>query len=208
MWFGDDIALKAEAYEAEMESLRSFLLLMRRLGAGESGLAARPPDRGVPGPRVEPAGRLPSTHAALQAEFAQRIGLPPPVAEALRQSYERWDGKGIPDGVKGERIALPSRIVALADLVEVHHRIGGPEAAREVARGLGRGDRGRAGAAPAVGGAELDAALEAVADLVDMKSPHTAGHSRGVARLVAELRPQGQAGPGGRKRLTAYAVPG
>jgi HD-GYP domain-containing protein (c-di-GMP phosphodiesterase class II) len=33
---------------------------------------------------------------------------------------------------------------------------------------------------------ELDAVLEATADLVDMKSPFTAGHSRGVGNLAAE----------------------
>jgi len=37
-----------------------------------------------------------------------------------------------------------------------------------------------------VGGSELDRALEAMADLVDMKSPHMSGHSRGVANLAAE----------------------
>ena len=37
-----------------------------------------------------------------------------------------------------------------------------------------------------VAGADLDAALEAMADLVDMKSPQMSGHSRGVANLAAE----------------------
>jgi response regulator RpfG family c-di-GMP phosphodiesterase/DNA-binding CsgD family transcriptional regulator len=37
-----------------------------------------------------------------------------------------------------------------------------------------------------VSGAELDGVLEAMADLVDLKSPHMAGHSRGVANLAAE----------------------
>jgi HD-GYP domain-containing protein (c-di-GMP phosphodiesterase class II) len=37
-----------------------------------------------------------------------------------------------------------------------------------------------------VAGADLDATLEAMADLVDMKSPQTSGHSRGVANLAAE----------------------
>ena len=31
-----------------------------------------------------------------------RIGLPATVSEALSQSYERWDGKGVPNGVEGE----------------------------------------------------------------------------------------------------------
>ena len=36
-----------------------------------------------------------------------------------------------------------------------------------------------------VGGADLDAVLEGMADLVDLKSPFLAGHSRGVANLAA-----------------------
>jgi HD-GYP domain-containing protein (c-di-GMP phosphodiesterase class II) len=37
-----------------------------------------------------------------------------------------------------------------------------------------------------VSGAELDAALEALGDFADLKSPFTLGHSRGVAELVTE----------------------
>jgi HD-GYP domain-containing protein (c-di-GMP phosphodiesterase class II) len=37
-----------------------------------------------------------------------------------------------------------------------------------------------------VGGSDLDEVLEAMADLVDLKSPFLAGHSRGVANLVCE----------------------
>jgi HD-GYP domain-containing protein (c-di-GMP phosphodiesterase class II) len=37
-----------------------------------------------------------------------------------------------------------------------------------------------------VAGADLDATLEAMADLVDLKSPQLSGHSRGVANLAAE----------------------
>ncbi len=36
-----------------------------------------------------------------------------------------------------------------------------------------------------VSGADLDLVLEAMADLVDLKSPYLAGHSRGVANLVS-----------------------
>ena len=33
----------------------------------------------------------------------------------IRHHHERWDGAGYPDGLKGERIPLGARIVALAD---------------------------------------------------------------------------------------------
>jgi len=36
---------------------------------------------------------------------------------ALRH-HERWDGSGYPDGLKGEDIPLPARIVAVADVFD------------------------------------------------------------------------------------------
>jgi hypothetical protein len=51
------------------------------------------------------------------------------VRQSLRESYERWDGKGAADA-KGEQI----RLVYLADVVAVYHRHGGLEAAVAVAK--------------------------------------------------------------------------
>ena len=48
---------------------------------------------------------------------------------------------------------------------------------------LGRGDRRRAGAPVVLSDDEFDAALAAIADFVDLKSPYTLGHSRAVAEL-------------------------
>jgi response regulator RpfG family c-di-GMP phosphodiesterase len=36
-----------------------------------------------------------------------------PVGRVIRQSSERWDGTGYPDGLRGEEIPLPARVVAL-----------------------------------------------------------------------------------------------
>jgi response regulator RpfG family c-di-GMP phosphodiesterase len=36
-------------------------------------------------------------------------------AEAIKYHHERFDGKGYPDGLKGEEIPLPARIVSVAD---------------------------------------------------------------------------------------------
>ena len=38
-----------------------------------------------------------------------------PVARIVRASHERWDGSGYPDGLKGEAIPLPARIIAACD---------------------------------------------------------------------------------------------
>jgi putative nucleotidyltransferase with HDIG domain len=37
------------------------------------------------------------------------------VLEIIRSHHERWDGRGYPDGLKGEQIPLGARIVAVAD---------------------------------------------------------------------------------------------
>ncbi|MDX6677741.1 MAG: hypothetical protein QOE31_1793 [Solirubrobacteraceae bacterium] len=37
------------------------------------------------------------------------------VGVIVRSSHERWDGDGYPDGLEGEEIPLPSRVVAVAD---------------------------------------------------------------------------------------------
>jgi HD-GYP domain-containing protein (c-di-GMP phosphodiesterase class II) len=42
-------------------------------------------------------------------------GLLGSVGEIVRSCHERWDGKGYPDGLKGEEIPLPARIVFACD---------------------------------------------------------------------------------------------
>jgi polar amino acid transport system substrate-binding protein len=37
------------------------------------------------------------------------------VALLVRQDHERWDGKGYPDGLKGEQIDIGARVIMLAD---------------------------------------------------------------------------------------------
>src|SRR5438093_217448 len=40
------------------------------------------------------------------------------VATWVRHHHERWDGSGYPDGLAGERIPLPSRIIGTADALD------------------------------------------------------------------------------------------
>ena len=215
MWFGDDIGVKADTYDADPESARYLLLMLRRLGSGDTGLTRARRIASFPIEGWKAVNSFLRTHTELQVQFAERVGLPPVVREALRHSYERWDARG-PERTDGPQIPLAARVVALADVVEVHHRANGVEAAREVAREragsqfdpgvveifcahaadvLAQPDpsptwdaviAAEPGLRRVVRGAELDGVLEAMADLVDMKSPHMAGHSRGVANLAAE----------------------
>ncbi|MBN2197394.1 MAG: DUF4388 domain-containing protein [Polyangiaceae bacterium] len=53
--------------------------------------------------------------AATPMRLLETIGLPPEVQEAVRHMYERFDGKGFPDGIGGKDIALGARLLAIAD---------------------------------------------------------------------------------------------
>ncbi len=68
------------------------------------------------------------------AEIARAIGMSDLTAEAVRSMDEHWDGGGHPDGLRGQQIPILARIIGLAQVVEIYWRLGGREAARDVAR--------------------------------------------------------------------------
>jgi PAS domain S-box-containing protein len=49
------------------------------------------------------------------ADIVAIIGFEGPVVPTLRQVLERFDGKGVPDGLKGDQILMTARIVAVAN---------------------------------------------------------------------------------------------
>jgi response regulator RpfG family c-di-GMP phosphodiesterase/DNA-binding CsgD family transcriptional regulator len=117
--------------------------------------------------------------------------------------------------LSGEAVPLASRVAHLAEFVEVAHRTGGVDEARSLAsRRAGKqfdpalarmvvdhADELLAGldethaweavieAEPALSvtltGDRFDAALLAIADFVDLKSPYTLGHARAVSELAS-----------------------
>ena len=54
-------------------------------------------------------------HTVIGAEILKNITLIDHVKEATRSHHERYDGRGYPDGLKGEEIPLYARIIAVAD---------------------------------------------------------------------------------------------
>jgi HD-GYP domain-containing protein (c-di-GMP phosphodiesterase class II) len=68
------------------------------------------------------------------AEIAAMLGFGPETAEAIRALDEHWDGRGQPDGLRGEEIPLLGRILCLAQTAEIFHAAGGVRAAWAVAR--------------------------------------------------------------------------
>jgi HD-GYP domain-containing protein (c-di-GMP phosphodiesterase class II) len=155
-------------------------------------------------------------HAALARALGEKLALPARVVDALAACYERWDGEGWPGKLAGERIPIAARVAQVAEFVEVAHRLGGVPAAVKVARDwrgghfdpsvserlVRRADvllRGLdtiavwdavIGSEPALAvtlsGERLTAALAAIADFVDLKSPYFLGHARAVSDLAAE----------------------
>lgn len=53
------------------------------------------------------------------ADIAQRLGFPSGTVEAIRSLDEHWNGKGYPHGTQGDEIPLMSRILNIAQTVEV-----------------------------------------------------------------------------------------
>ena len=214
-WFGDEAALKSDFRKTDFPNAASGpVFMMRHLGAG---LPLRQRVGMVPTFMVEgrrAAESMLENHWRASDDLMERIGLDSLVRDTVEQSFERWDGRGVPKGLRGEQILITSRLVNLADVVEVFHKASGVPAAVSVAREragtqfdpqvaeifAGAADslfaeldsvgpwEAVVSAEPAsrywLAGSELDVALEAVADFVDVKSPYTIGHSKGVAALA------------------------
>jgi hypothetical protein len=54
-------------------------------------------------------------HPVAGAEIMGNISIFNNVSTIIRHHHERWDGKGYPDGIRGESIPLGSRLIAVAD---------------------------------------------------------------------------------------------
>lgn len=215
-WFGDDIAVKSIKYDHEPRSLRMAAAGMSFLGSGHTPL-----HRFRLGLEFALSGHrevddMIAHHAAIARTMAEQLFLPDGVAKAIGAAYERWDGRGWPGELAGERVPLAARIAHVAEFIEVANRMGGANAAQQLARARRGGDfdpgladliEGEAedilsgldalavwnaviDAEPALAvvlsGERLDAALRALASFVDLKSPYFLGHGRAVSELAGE----------------------
>ncbi len=97
-----------------------------------------------PGPLTEDERTLMMAHAALGAGIVEHAGPLAPIAPIVRHHHEWWDGRGYPEGLRGEAIPLGARIVTLADTLDSMTTPRPYRAARtldaalaEVARGAG-----------------------------------------------------------------------
>ena len=142
-WFGDDLALKADFPLAD-EHGTAFVL--KHLGAGRPFLDRARLGVTFLGDGRRAADSILDNHRLAAEELAAQLGLGQDVRDSLGQAFERWDGKG-PGAAKGDAISVATRLVSLADVVEVFHRLGGaigrrrgrPRASRHAVRSRARG---------------------------------------------------------------------
>ncbi len=200
----------------DMRSLRSLASTVRMIGAGNPPLHRLRVGVAFAMSGHREIDDMIAQHAALAVGLAAQLGLRDPVLAGIGAAYERWDGRGWPGARKGEEIPLESRIAQLAEFIEVAHRVGGVDEATSLARrrsgkqfdpelaAVLASDPGAlldgldsietwdavidAEPAPPVvlSGDRFDAALETIANFVDLKSPYTLGHSGAVSKLAGD----------------------
>jgi HD-GYP domain-containing protein (c-di-GMP phosphodiesterase class II) len=71
-----------------------------------------------PGPLSADEWEIVRDHPAAGEEIVRGIPALAHLAPLLRAMHEHWDGGGYPDGLRGEEIPLPARIVAACDAYE------------------------------------------------------------------------------------------
>jgi HD-GYP domain-containing protein (c-di-GMP phosphodiesterase class II) len=199
----------------DLRSKRMMLSGMRRVGAGNPTLHRFRVGLTFVLSGHREVDEMIDHHAAMARALSEQLELPNTVPDALDAAYEMWDGKGWPGTLGGEAIPLAARLAQLGEFAEVAHRLGGVAAVRALVRERRGGqfdpalcdlvDAGapelfsgldtivtwdavidaEPGLAVTLRGKQIDAALLAIANFVDLKSPYMLGHSHAVAELAA-----------------------
>ena len=217
--FGDELALRRDFALIDSGKLPDVLrMLARHIGAANEGAGplrkALNVARGL-GVAKGVTHDAFAGHCEVAQRLAERLGFSGSVVDALGQLYERWDGRGEPNGVKGEAIAPAVRVVSLVQDALAVYDAHGADAAVEIVRER-RGsaydpaiaDRFCAQASSllplfateptwedvlalepgprvVLSDADFHRACVAMADFADLKSPFSLGHSRAVGELAA-----------------------
>ncbi|HWB35152.1 MAG TPA: HD domain-containing phosphohydrolase [Rugosimonospora sp.] len=133
-WFGDDIAVRRDAYLVDWAGLPYLRFLVGNVARGEP-LPTRV--RVLAELLRDARGQLRTlihSHCTSAATLARHLGLGDGTADALGYAFERYDGGGLPRGARGDAIPIETRVAHLADVAEVHHRLYGVDAAAAMVR--------------------------------------------------------------------------
>ena len=130
----DDMEVKRGVKTVDWTSLPSAALYTARVASPDGSLldkAGRIYEFAVRGRKA--SRELIQIRCERGAEITRLMGFPEETAQAIRSLDEHWDGRGHPDGLKGEEIPLLARVCGLAQTVEVFFNAHGPAGAEEVA---------------------------------------------------------------------------
>jgi len=165
------------------------------------------------------ATELIQTRCERGSQIARQLGFSDAVADGIFSLDEHWNGRGKPQGLRGDQIPLNARIALLAQVTDVFHHMAGRDAALDEVRRR-RGTWFDPALVDALSGLADDAAFwetlraddlrrrvvqiepesrvvkvdedgldciaRAFSQVIDAKSPFTAGHSERVA-LYADM---------------------
>ena len=209
----DDLGMRVVAERTDDADARELLAFMAAVGRGTGlrrpGIVARTLTAGK-----ETTGAIYRAICEVATQMADRLHLGEDIRRALYETIERWDGKGAPQGLAGDDIALAARVAEPATQGVIFHRLGGTDAALAMMdrRSGGMFDPAAVEAFRAVGPKTLEhlddddpwaavleaeplpvrmvgpdrlgGVAEAFADMADLRSAFTLGHSSGVAVLA------------------------
>jgi HD-GYP domain-containing protein (c-di-GMP phosphodiesterase class II) len=216
--FGDEIALRRDLVGMDMgDRAQLGSVFVKAFTRHYAELAPAALEQAIQDGLAQAAAvsrQVLTAHCEVAQRIGERLGLSEDIRQNLGQLYERWDGKGLPQGRKGDEVLPAVRLVTLAqDAIALSDDQGIDEMARviasradgpyeaELARavsehasallaGIGvtvdRGEILRLEPEPSamLNEAECDEAFLAIADMIDMRMPFTLGHSRRVADLA------------------------
>ena len=177
-----------------------------------------------------------TTRCEVGRETARRLGLPEAVRRGVHEVAEAWSGGGGMLGLRGDAISIPARISAVAAIASRFEALGGPDAAIAALRDRSGASLDPAIAGSLVEHApELIGAIRsgdprdqlidvepaparlvpepnvvdicaAIADVADLKSTHTLGHSAEVADVAVAAADRLGVDEAGRTRLRIGAL--
>src|SRR5918996_597036 len=124
----DEAGMRPVAERTDVTSSREMLGLMRVTGRTAGVGRVRYVARAVVGGKTA-SDSIMRAVCDVAARMAERLDLSEGVRRGLAENLERWDGKGAPQKLRGEDIALASRIAEPATQAVIFHRLGGTDAA-------------------------------------------------------------------------------
>lgn len=214
LFAGEEIAARAAVATADMANPREAIgFTISKVGAhlGPMARAGAVVTSLVRTPRA--INELAASNCEVGSMMARRLDLPDGVQTALNQVYERWDGKGWPHQLAGDRLCHAVRVTTVADVGIALTDAADMESAREVVakragtmfdpeiantfsrhcqsilEGLDDGDVWKTVLVSepeprrTAGETRLDGICHAFADMADLKTTFTRSHSLEVARL-------------------------